>query len=227
MYTVRFNYRAVALYFTMRFKDALERSDVQGSGDVFSSMEPIETSDYEAGGFKLVGHDKITNANCGRFESWYGCLRTELHGRVTLDGKTHKGEIFVKKYFHSCDKPSCPVCFKKGWASHAARRVDAKISHASKVLNLKPEHIIASVPISQYGLPFEKVKANMLEAISKRGVIGGVMIFHAFRYNDPYEARMKNHPNGWYWNPHFHIIGFFDKGYGKCRGCKKYCFCSS
>ena len=53
----------------------------------------------------------------------------------------------------------------------------------------------------------------MRKALANRRVVGGVMIFHGFRYN------LRKH---WYWSPHFHVLGFIRGGY-ECRSCKKGC----
>ena len=57
--------------------------------------------------------------------------------------------------------------------------------------------------------------------MSNRGVIGGSVIFHGFRYANREEANRKGVAFGWRWSPHFHILGFVGgEGYGRCRTCK-------
>jgi len=75
-----------------------------------------------------------------------------------------------------------------------------------------PEHIVASVPARDYGLKFKSLRNKVVKILAVRGVVGGVLIFHAFRYN------VRQH---WYWSPHFHVLGFVSGGYGRCRGCKR------
>jgi hypothetical protein len=75
----------------------------------------INNEFWSYGDFELVGHGKQTNANCGRFVSFKGCLHIELHNKTTLDGKNYKGMVYVRKVHASCDKPTCPVCCKSGW----------------------------------------------------------------------------------------------------------------
>ncbi len=107
------------------------------------------------GDFQLVGHGKQTNANCGRFVSFKGCLHTELHNKTTLNGVNYKGKVYVRKVHASCDKPTCPVCYKSGWAVREADRITQRIRAASKTAGVA-EHIIVSIPKSDYGLEFEE-----------------------------------------------------------------------
>ena len=172
------------------------------------------------GNHVLVGNGRVTDPNkCGTFFGFYGCLNVHLHDLVTLEGRNYKGKIYIKKRFHSCDKPTCPVCFKSGWAVREARRIEDRIREASRKFGLA-EHIVASVPQNDYGLPFEKLRRKIVKVLKSRYVLGGVHIFHAFRYANFEEARKKHVPQGWYWSPHFHIIGFVDGGYSKCRKCE-------
>lgn len=165
------------------------------------------------GNFQLVGHGSITNGYCGKFRSFYGCVRTELHDKITLDGKNFKGKVFVRKVHFSCDKASCPVCYKYGWAVREARRIETRLAEASKRFGLV-EHIVATVPPKFYELSYEALRKKILEVLKARGIIGGVLIFHGFRYNKRKE---------WYWSTHFHVLGFILGGY-PCRSCKKKCF---
>lgn len=182
-------------------------------GDDFNENldeEPENTSKFRHGDMRLVGHGKQTNSKCGTFSSYYGCARVELHDKITLDGVNYKGKVYVCKILHSCDKPDCPVCYKYGWASRAARKIENRLNEASKRFGLV-EHIIATVPPKFYGLDYISLRVKIKEILAARGVIGGVMIFHGFRYNKR---------KSWYWSPHFHVLGFILGGY-KCRSCKK------
>lgn len=58
------------------------------------------------------------------------------------------------------------------------------------------------------------LRAKILGVLKARGIVGGVLIFHGFRYN--------KHKR-WYWSPHFHVLGFILGGY-RCRSCTKQCF---
>ena len=92
------------------------------------------------GDFQLVGHGEVTNDFCGKFLSYKGCLRADLHNLITLDGKNFKGKVFTRRVHHWCNKPSCPVCFKSGWAVREAGNIEARLAEASKRFGLV-EHI--------------------------------------------------------------------------------------
>ena len=172
------------------------------------------------GQYELVGQGEVTNPDtCGKFRGFWGCNRTELHNKTTLDGKNHKGKVYIKKVFHSCDKPTCKICFKRGWAVREAGNIEERIKSASKKFGL-PHHVVASVPMNDYGLSFEELRRKARKVLVARGVHGGVLIFHAFRYANDKESRVKGVPFGWYWSPHFHCIGFIDD-YVKCWHCPK------
>ena len=48
------------------------------------------------------------------------------------------------------------------------------------------------------------------------------MIYHAFRFATRKEAKRRNVPQGWYFSPHFHVVGRILGGYSKCRKCKNW-----
>jgi hypothetical protein len=176
---------------------------------------------WSYGDYELVGHGKQTNAECGKFKRFEGCLNVELHNQVLwFYPDLKKDAVYVRSVYHSCDKPTCPVCFKYGWAVRQATRMEMRLKEASKRFGLV-EHIVASVPHTEYGLSLEALRKRVVEILANRGIIGGSMIFHAFRYRNRRVARKTGLPIGWYWNPHFHVLGFVGgEGYGKCRRCK-------
>lgn len=202
-------------------------------GDQVEPETIVPCYDEDDSVFPLVGHGSApTNKNCGRFLRYEGCLKTYKHNIVTLQGGNFKGKVHVHKVFSHCDKPSCPVCYSKGWAVREASRIYQRITKASqgfideygfkfKPLG-EPLHIIISVPSFDYGLPYEKLKAKVLKVAFSRGVIGGVIIFHPKRYRkyDVVKGGIRN-MRGWYFSPHFHILGFLSYSYGKCWNCPK------
>ena len=180
------------------------------SEDVIVEYLP-ENSWGSYGDFRLVGHGKVTNEYCGKFRKMYGCSRVELHNRKTLDGVNFKDTVFFKSTFFSCDRPSCPVCYRYGWAVREARSIEARLKEASKRFGLV-EHIVCSIPPEDYGLSYEAMRRKVDKVLKSRGIMGSAKIFHAFRYD------LNKH---WYWSPHFHVLGFVLGGYGKCRHCKR------
>lgn len=185
------------------------------------------------GVFQIVGNDEVTDSNpnspkqCGKMYGFVGCVHTELHHMTTLDGVNHKGMAYVKKRIRRCYNPRCPVCFK-AWAIREAKLAAWRIAEASKKYG-KAEHIIASVPKSEYAM-FDKGydgyllgRARVQKILGSRGIIGGGEIFHGFRFADRRESRMKGVPFGWYWSPHWHVVGFLVDGYSMCRRCVHNC----
>ena len=178
-------------------------------------LEPLPENAFgEFGDFQLVGHGKQTNGYCGKYRTMYGCSRSELHDKITLDGKSYAGKVYMKPVFYSCDKPSCPVCYRYGWAVREARSIEGRLKEASKRFG-QVEHIVCSLPSRDYGLSYKAMRRKVDRVLFSRAVVGGVKIFHGFRYN------LRKH---WYFSAHFHILGFILGGFGKCRGCKKVCF---
>ena len=162
------------------------------------------------GKYRVVGNEKVTNENCGKYRGLRGCLRDDLHDIIASDGKNHKGEVFIKKVYFSCDKPSCPICFKYGWAVREAGKIELRLEEVSKRFGVV-EHIVVSVPAKDYGLTYKCLRRKVIKILYGCGIVGGVMIFHGFRYNV-----RKN----WFWSIHFHVLGFILGGYSRCRHCK-------
>jgi len=172
--------------------------------------EPLENRFGTYGNLQLVGHGEVTNQFCGKFLRFDGCLRVELHNLTTLDGENRKGKIYRRTVRHFCNKPSCPVCFKSGWAIREAGNIEARLAEASKRFGLV-EHIVASVPVRDYGLSHKDLRKKVVKILAERGILGGALIYHGFRYN------LEKH---WYFSPHFHVLGFVLGGFGRCRRCK-------
>lgn len=171
---------------------------------------PVEGGWGRSGDFQLVGNGEVTNVFCGKYMRLKGCLRVDLHNLITLDGKNFKNKVFSRKVHHWCNKPSCPVCFKSGWAIREAGNIEGRLAEAGKRFGLV-EHVVASVPVRDYALSFEVLRGKVVKVLFGCGVVGGVLIFHGFRYN------LRKH---WYWSPHFHVLGFILGGYARCRHCK-------
>ena len=163
-----------------------------------------------------------TNDYCGTFFKFKICNRVELHTQSNLDGVSHAGQVFVRKIHRSCNSPRCPVCCFSGWAKvvsgqEFAQRIEEATKHYGQ-----PQHIIIPVPESDYYLAEfhnDPLRVKIKQLIFNRGVVGGCLIFHGFRYADYQESIAKGVLFGWRWNPHYHCIGFILGGYGKCRNC--------
>jgi hypothetical protein len=188
--------------------------------DVFEDEQPevlketvpiLKDAWAKFGKYELVGNGLQTNEFCGKFIGLMGCLRDDLHRIMTLDGFNYAGKIFRRLVHHWCNKPSCPVCFKSGWAVREAGNIEARLKEASKRFGAV-EHLSISVPVKDYNLDLESMRRKVIKLLKKRGVVGGVLIFHGFRYN----LRKQ-----WYWSVHFHVLGFILGGYSKCRNCSR------
>ena len=188
----------------------------------YSEGEPLDGGGFSFGEFELVGHGEVTNDRCGRFSGYfYGCDRVDLHNKTTLDGVDHTGKVHIEKpIFHSCNKPSCPKCYKYGWAVREAKAIEARLKKASKRFG-QVEHLSISIPVKDYGLDIESLRLKVTERLKALGVVGGALIFHGFRYANYEEAKRKNVVAGWRWSIHFHGLVFIFGGYSRCRKCAR------
>jgi hypothetical protein len=200
---------------------------------LFGDCDEIRQFRFEWGRWVLVGHGKQTNGYCGRFQTFKICDHTDLHRNSTLDGECHAGEVFVRLSHRWCFSCHCPVCFLHGWAKREADHATQRLKKASdgytdekgdKHASLGiPQHLVISAPLTDYGLAEFKNKTFIQKAkaiLNAVGVLDGYMIFHGFRYASYEESIRKKVPFGWRWNPHVHVLGFIEGGYGKCRHCK-------
>lgn len=83
---------------------------------------------------------------------------------------------------------------------------------------IKPIHVVVSVPplaATKYVEKYRRMRDIATGEALKAGFIGGAMIFHPFRHKDYGNESLEldnmekvdlNH--GWYYSPHFHLIGF-------------------
>ena len=181
-------------------------SKLEGDSDKPSVMDGF--GDF--GDFELVGHGEQTNEYCGKYVKLKVCFNVDLHNVVQLNGDSLKGKIKRHIVHNSCNRPSCPICYVS-WAMRSSRKVAFILGEASKQYG-KVEHVMASVPIEDYGLSFEALRGKAIKVLKSRGVLGGSLIFHGGRYN-----RAKR----WYWSPHFHSLCFIFDGYDKCRNCNR------
>jgi len=204
-------------------------------GDEQPSVEEIMKGDFKSlcalegiggthGVIQLVGHaSEPTNEKCGTFRRFMGCSYRELHKKVIFDKQGRlvdcSGKGYFRPVFHSCDRPSCPLCYQKGWAIREAGNIDFRLEQVSKQFG-EIHHIIVGLPPKFWSLSYEDLRKKCFEVLYSRGVIGGAVLFHGFRYANGQESRLSGVPFGWRFSPHFHILGFIKGGY-RCRGCSK------
>lgn len=203
---------------------------LEAKNSVRFNVNVLKTSvEAQRFGYMRVGSGEQKDERCGKFMGHVGCLRVELHDKISLDGKDHSGKAYIKRVYHSCDRPECPICFKR-WAVKEAGAAEERLKKISmgyvddkrkKHMGLgQVEHVIVSCPKTDYDLVYEKLKVKALKAIRGRGFLGGFMIFHAERFANFREAQIKGVSYNWRYEPHFHFIGFIDGGYGRCRSCR-------
>jgi hypothetical protein len=159
--------------------------------------------------YQVVGNGVVTNEKCGTFSTHSGCLRGDLHEGVKLNNEDCSGKGFFRVVLNSCHRASCPVCYES-WGGREAHKIEGRLLEASKQFGLV-EHFSASVPPERCSLGFVAVRKYILEALRVRGIFGGCMIFHGFRWNK--ERKF------WFWSPHFHVLAFLKGGYARCRAC--------
>jgi hypothetical protein len=193
---------------------------------------------FSYGNWVVCGHGQKTNWKCGQFRHYNVCDRVELHGQSKLNDVSHARQVFVHMVHHWCYDYSCPVCYLKGAclreAEHATQRIEKstfgyieedKNGHKHKHMSLGlPQHIVVSAPKSDYELAnsqHDKFVKKLMLIIAEVGIINGCRIFHGFRYADYNESLSKGVPFGYYWSPHYHIVGFIEGGYSACRNCSR------
>jgi hypothetical protein len=195
-------------------------SDDDGFEEVLDEDGAVKVDEFGVfHGFQLVGHGKVASENCGTYRSTMGCLNREGHDFVSLDGKDYRGKGFFRPFHVWCGRPSCPTCFKHGWAVRLAKNGEARLLVFAKKHG-QIEHVVVSVPPADYGMEYNAMRAKVLKVLESRGIVGGCIVFHGVRYNSRAEALRKAVSAGWYWSPHFHVLGFLLDGYGHCRNCK-------
>ena len=190
-------------------KLGFELSEEFNKENVDSSEFPVGNRWASYGKFQLVGNGVVTNENCGKRRSLLGCLNVKGHD-VTVNGVNYKGKLFIKKVFFTCHKASCPVCYDHGFAVREAGNIETRLTVLSRRFG-QVEHATISVPSRDYGMTLKCLRRKAIKILQDCGIIGGVLIFHGFRYNIK---------KSWYWSIHFHVLGFVLGGYSRCRHCK-------
>lgn len=154
-------------------------------------------------GWVLPSNGRIDKPTCGKWLK-KGCLEIYNHP---------VGKAWIKLYRQSCHKVSCPndVCFM-GWLNRSANKVTQRIEVSMKKMSTRkfPIHVVVSVPesdlvricsVHEFDKKITSIRARITRLLLKVGVKGGLSIFHPFRFD-------KVGMLGWYFSPHFHVIGF-------------------
>jgi hypothetical protein len=210
--------------------------DVEGQFDAVYRVhkddvnEEVESKDFKKvnatwgrhGEMSLVELEEATNRKCGMHMGLEGCLNAKGHANSLIAGQS--GKVYVRILTNHCDRPTCKVCYQYGWASREARKAEKRLKFASIRFG-KIEHIILSPSSALYGLSYEELHKRALKAAERRGIIGGAMIWHAFRYHGFREWQRLNTSDEslhWFFSPHFHLLSFLKESYDRCRHCPDY-----
>jgi len=172
---------------------------------------PVDDKGHE--NYMPVGRGKKTGDHCGRWVSFSVCKNVEGHKGVFLGGVTDCTDKVVVRHSHMwCTKSSCPVCFNRGWSVRGARRIADRLLEGDKRGFGEVEHIVVSVSIADRDLPESVLRKRCRKVLFDCGVTGGCMIFHGYREDESRGVLA--------WSPHYHVLGYLDGGYSRCRHCK-------
>ncbi len=162
--------------------------------------------------FSPVGRGQRTSLLCGQWQHFWVCDNVEGHKGVVLKGVDYTGKLVVTHQHFWCHKPSCPVCFIRGWAVRLARSMANRLAVASEERGFgKVEHVIVSPALVDHWLDESVLREKCRGALFDRGVVGGAMIFHGYRMDRKRRVLA--------WSPHYHTLGFVDGGFDRCRDC--------
>jgi hypothetical protein len=186
------------------------KTDVGLSGFIEPKVSSVELPVFgfdPVSGFQYVGMEEATRAKCGKPLFLNACSNREGHVGVVVDGVLCTGKSFVKIVLNSCDRPTCKVCVGS-WKVRLANAIGSRLFELSKSLG-KIEHVIVSVPKKYYGLGYVAIRRKVEDVALSRGVCGN-MIVHAFGGHSRKSTKF---------NIHFHVMGFIEGGFDRCRGC--------
>ena len=171
-------------------------------------MLPVEDghSNYEP-----VGRGLKTSPFCGKHVGYNICRNIAEHEGVVIDGEDWTDKLGVAHKHLWCHKSSCPVCFIRGWSVRGARHIEGRLNEGVKRGLGKVEHVMVSVPVADRNLSESVLRKKCRDALFDRGVIGGCMIFHGFRVDKRLGKLV--------WSAHYHVLGFIEGGFDRCREC--------
>jgi len=172
---------------------------------------PVDDKGHE--NYMPVGRGVKSSNFCGRWVSFSVCKNVEGHKGIFLGGVTDCTDKVVVRHNHMwCTKSSCPVCFIRGWAVRQAGSITGRINESDKRGFGKVEHIVVSPSVVDRDLSESVLRKKCRKALFDCGVVGGCMIFHGFRVDRSRGVLV--------WSPHYHVLGYIEGGYSRCRHCK-------
>lgn len=159
-----------------------------------------------------VGRGDVSSDHCGRWVSYHICEDVDAHKGVVKNGVDYTDMMVVRNKHLWCHRSACPICFIRGWSVRQAMFIDARLAVAVERGFGKVEHVIVSPSKEDYDLSESALRVKARKIAVASGVNGYCMIFHGFRIDRKRDVLA--------WRPHYHILGFVDGGYDRCRRCK-------
>lgn len=171
---------------------------------------PVDSKGHED--FSPVGRDIRPLSNfCGLYRGLSSCDSLEKHKGVILKDVDYTDKRAVVLNHFWCKNGRCPVCFIRGYSCRGSRRMTGRLDEGVRLGFGKVEHGTVSPPKADWGLPVRFLKEKCLTALFDRGWLGGVEIFHGYRI-DRFDHCLR-------WGVHWHVLGFIDGGFDRCRAC--------
>lgn len=147
---------------------------------------------------------------CAFLKVWRVCRKKHLHKGVVFESVDFTDRSAVSAAHFWCKNWHCPKCFLHGACVTGAQRIEARLNAFFERGFGKIEHVILSVPKSLQHLSMAELFKLATMVAKARGVFG-VLIFHG-RYIDVEHG-------GLGWRCHFHLLGFVEGGFDRCRNC--------
>ena len=142
--------------------------------------------------YGMTGSGK-KNERCGS-AVYLGCVEGAHH---VLDSKDPR--YYVEYHPYSCDRPICPVCYKR-WAYKRASKAERRYQEYLRIVNRRPSkryHFwLLHVVISPGPVPLNSKIVNRI--CKSIGLKGWILIHHPWR---------KRKGERWRLSPHWHIVG--------------------
>jgi len=168
---------------------------------IIADENPLEKPSW-----KLPG-TKEPREYCGKWVT-EGCLNVEAHGKLRPDGSSYPGKAFIKRFKKSCYRAECSECDFK-WNARESNKATRRIETFQKKVwkkfkkKVKPVHVVASPPSSDYKMGYKKLRKKVYEKLKNVGVRGGACVYHPFK-----RSLLSDGSWYWYFSPHFHIVCF-------------------
>jgi hypothetical protein len=168
---------------------------------------PFEDKSDNGECFQPNGRGVVTSDACAVHRGFKVCKDVEAHKGVVKGGVDYTGKIVVRHKHWWCNSPTCPKCFIRGHAVRVARGIEKRIDKGVERGFGKPEHVVVSPRLEDYGLREKVLRSKCRDALRRRGVFAGAMIYHHFRID--WERHVLKV------GKHYHTIGFVRGGYNR------------